>query len=248
MYKFLSIILLISLLPGYVTKRDTQDTEVTTKEPIKALTKITSEDELKQHKYAIVKFQAKWCNACTASEPSFQDLASKFPDVAFLTLDIDEAKDMHTKYPVNGVPSFVIFKDGTHITTLLGFNKKKLVEEIKQLIGEPSEEEAIVKEIKDKQELDAEISKNGKTIIRFYGEWCGYCKMIEPDYKKLAKKYGKNVKFIDVEISNKQDIAREHHVNGVPAFEAFKGGKKVNDMSGANTQKLEQIVKELASE
>jgi|GEM_PF-2413998 thioredoxin 1 len=70
--------------------------------------------------------------------------------------------------------------------------------------------------------------------------------MMDSTIEELAKKYGKDIKFIKVEITDKQDISEEHNIQGVPAFATFENGKKKNSFSGADKQKLKSMVKKLA--
>jgi thiol-disulfide isomerase/thioredoxin len=154
MNKYLSIFLLGSLLPGCACKKEkSEKVEAKVKqkekqvapsksaeivEPSKTgeIKEIHNEDELKKYKKAVVKFHAKWCGACKVSTPAFQELAIKYPDIAFLSIDIDEEGDLKDKHQTQGVPTFIVFENGKKKATILGFNKKKLEEELKELAGD----------------------------------------------------------------------------------------------------------------
>jgi len=70
--------------------------------------------------------------------------------------------------------------------------------------------------------------------------------MIAPDYEELSKEYGDKVKFLEVEITDNQDLATEHNIKGVPMFASFEDGIKKETVSGANKDALKKTVKTLA--
>ncbi|XP_042017575.1 TPR repeat-containing thioredoxin TDX-like [Salvia splendens] len=61
---------------------------------------------------AIVYFTATWCGPCVHIGPIFTNLASKYPKVVFLKLDIDEARDAAAEWRIQSIPSFYLWKDG----------------------------------------------------------------------------------------------------------------------------------------
>ena len=84
----------------------------------------------------VIDFYASWCNPCKTVAPQFKKLASEFPSVAFLKIDIDEAheKVMSTYFLETeevSIPFFVIFNKGK-ITRLSGFDSKTTMDAIKK--------------------------------------------------------------------------------------------------------------------
>lgn len=209
--------------------------------------------ELENYDKAIVKFYANWCGACKASAQPFAELAADYPHVKFLAFDIDQNGDLKEKFPTQGVPTFIIFEKGNKVDEILGFNLPKIKASLeKTATGKESEEKVAapqkskIKNIKDKAHFEKQIKKHENVIVKFYGDWCGFCKMIAPDYEKLSQEYGDKIKFLEVEISKNEDLAKEHDVRGVPLFKTFKKGKAQEIVSGANKPELEKAVKKLA--
>jgi thioredoxin 1 len=212
---------------------------------------ITQFKDLKEHDKAIVKFSTEWCGACKVSAEPYAHMIEKYPDVKFFSVDLEKDGDIKDKFEIQGVPTFIIFEKGQDKEKILGFNEEKIHEKLKELTAEkkdtvqPTKEVQIIK-IKDKKEFEKAIKDNKKTIVKFYGDWCGFCKMIAPDYEELSKEYGDKVKFLEVEITDNQDLATEHNIKGVPMFASFEDGIKKETVSGANKDALKKTVKTLA--
>ncbi|KAJ6706943.1 THIOREDOXIN [Salix viminalis] len=54
----------------------------------------------------VVHFTALWCMPSVAMNPIFEELASAYPDALFLTVDVDEAKEVAAKMEVKAMPTF----------------------------------------------------------------------------------------------------------------------------------------------
>lgn len=74
-------------------------------------------------------------------------------------------------------------------------------------------------------------------VIDFNAKWCGPCQKIKPVFESLPSKY-ENVRFLECDIDELEDLEELDDVSGVPTFRFLKGGKKVAEFSGANESKL----------
>ncbi|MCP8323911.1 MAG: thioredoxin [Candidatus Methylarchaceae archaeon HK02M2] len=64
-------------------------------------------------KPVIVDFWAEWCAPCLYMVPAFENLAKKYDGkIIFGRLNVDENRDISTKYQVFSIPTFMVFKDG----------------------------------------------------------------------------------------------------------------------------------------
>jgi len=87
-----------------------------------------------------------------------------------------------------------------------------------------------IKELNAKN-FDDFISK-GNSVVDFWAEWCGPCKMLKPVFEDVAKEMKGKIKFGKVDIEDGQEIAERFGVMSVPALVFFKDGEQVEASSG----------------
>lgn len=65
--------------------------------------------------------------------------------------------------------------------------------------------------------------KVGKTIVDFYAEWCGPCKVAMPILEKFVAD-NPDVKLIKINVDEHPDIASEFVVRSIPTIMLFEDG------------------------
>ena len=100
-----------------------------------------------------------------------------------------------------------------------------------------------MKQIATKAEFDALLKDSGdKTVfVDFTATWCGPCKMIGPEFEKLAGETPDAV-FVKVDVDENEDTAKEYEVSAMPTFKAIKNGKKVDELVGADPAALAAMI------
>ncbi|NXG55570.1 THIO protein, partial [Hemiprocne comata] len=97
-------------------------------------------------------------------------------------------------------------------------------------------------------EFEAELKSAGEKLIvvDFSATWCGPCKMIKPFFhvSSLSVFIGNCIK-LEIVFCLFQDVASHCDVKCMPTFQFYKNGKKVQEFSGANKEKLEETIKTL---
>jgi thioredoxin 1 len=73
---------------------------------------------------------------------------------------------------------------------------------------------------------------------------CGPCRQIKPIFEELSGKYS-DVAFGLVDVDENPDASMEFQIKAVPTFVSFDGEAQVESFSGADTTKLEAMVKSL---
>jgi thioredoxin 1 len=72
-------------------------------------------------KVTLVDFWAVWCGPCKTMEPVVERLASKFAgSVNFGKLNVDEQSAVATKYEVQSIPTFIMFRNGAPVDAVIG--------------------------------------------------------------------------------------------------------------------------------
>jgi len=87
------------------------------------ITKYSGNDfqELIKDGVTVVDFFATWCGPCKMLAPEFESLAKNTEGVNFVTVDIDQHRELTVSNGVNSVPTIVLFKDGKEISRRTGF-------------------------------------------------------------------------------------------------------------------------------
>lgn len=81
--------------------------------------------------------------------------------------------------------------------------------------------------------FEAFIRTHKYTVIDFYADWCGPCKMMSPIMAKLSEKFkNQNIYFGKVNINLEQPIAQRFNITSIPTVIIFDQGKPINQFVG----------------
>lgn len=82
-----------------------------------------------------------------------------------------------------------------------------------------------------------EVISEGVTLVDFYADWCGPCKMMGPVLEELASEMP-NVKIVKVNVDQEGKLAQQFGIMSIPALKLFKDGKEVNSTVGFNPKPM----------
>jgi len=89
--------------------------------------------------------------------------------------------------------------------------------------------EYIKKLTEDTFEQDIE---SGVTLVDFYADWCGPCRMLAPVLEKVAKEVHGEATIGKLDIDQAQRIASSFQITSVPTLILFKDGKEIGRLVG----------------
>ena len=82
-----------------------------------------------------------------------------------------------------------------------------------------------------------------KKVIKFYGDWCGPCRLYAPTFDKIAEKYDGQVEFINVNVDEDQETASKFKVRNIPFTVLVKeDGTEIPKVGILSENDLEELV------
>ncbi len=82
----------------------------------------------------------------------------------------------------------------------------------------------------------ADNVKSGVSLVDFWAEWCGPCRMMTPILDELAADFDGRAAVYKVNVDGAQDVAAEYGVQSIPTLLVIKDGEEVKRFVGV-TQK-----------
>lgn len=72
----------------------------------------------------------------------------------------------------------------------------------------------------------------GVTLVDFYADWCGPCRMIAPIVEELAKELNGKATIAKLDVENAPKTSQNFQVTSIPTIILFKNGKEVQRVIG----------------
>ena len=73
--------------------------------------------------------------------------------------------------------------------------------------------------------------KSGKTIVDFWAEWCGPCKMLTPVLEDLCKE--EEVRLLKINVDESPELAQALGISSIPVVMLYSDGEKLKHIVGA---------------
>jgi thioredoxin 1 len=98
----------------------------------------------------------------------------------------------------------------------------------------------------DENNFDLEVMKSATPVLLEFGAvWCGPCKQLEPELKKLETEWGGKVRLAKVDVDESPDLTVKFGVMGVPTLILFVKGEAKQRLSGY--QPRQRILEKMGS-
>lgn len=92
-----------------------------------------------------------------------------------------------------------------------------------------------------KSTFDSFVKSNKVTVVDFWAEWCGPCKVMEPILSKVSDELSGSVAFGAVNVDENEDLAMGEAIMSIPTMIVYSGGIEVDRLVGSRSgDKLKQ--------
>jgi thioredoxin 1 len=83
----------------------------------------------------LVDFWAEWCGPCKALSPAIEAMADEFGGkLTVAKVDIDANPNIPGRFGIRGIPTVILFKDGTQVDMFVGNSPQKIREMVERAV------------------------------------------------------------------------------------------------------------------
>jgi thioredoxin 1 len=72
----------------------------------------------------LVDFYADWCGPCQMLAPVLEELARETPSAKIVKVNVDQSRQLATRYGINAIPSVMVFREGKMVSRYTGLADK----------------------------------------------------------------------------------------------------------------------------
>lgn len=76
----------------------------------------------------------------------------------------------------------------------------------------------------------------GVSVVDFWAEWCGPCRMIAPIIEELAHDYDGKVTVGKLNVDRNPEVSMKYGIRSIPTILIFKDGQQVEKIVGVTTK------------
>lgn len=75
------------------------------------------------------------------------------------------------------------------------------------------------------------INSENTTLVDFYADWCGPCRMLGPVIEEIANE-NKNINVGKINVDNEKELANKFGIRSIPTMIVFKNGREIKRLVG----------------
>jgi len=199
-------------------------------------------------KPALIELYAPWCGHCQALAPEIERLGESVSNdtrIIVAQVDADKDKVLSQQFEIQGYPTIKLLLPRSKS------GKKNVSDAVVEYTGERTAAglvaflqnhtnisialapvESFVVELTDENFDRVVLDPYSHVLVEFYAPWCSHCKMLRPQYEKVAKTYRhvKGVVIAAIDADKYGKIAEKYRITGFPTLKYFPAGKDKKPM------------------
>lgn len=70
------------------------------------------------------------------------------------------------------------------------------------------------------------------SLVDFWAEWCGPCRLLGPTIDAIADEYAGKMKVYKMNVDENPQTPTQYHIRGIPTVLLFKNGQLVDQLVG----------------
>ncbi|GJM32665.1 MAG: thioredoxin-2 [Saprospiraceae bacterium] len=82
------------------------------------------------------------------------------------------------------------------------------------------------------------LENDGVSVVDFWAEWCGPCRMISPIIEELASEYEGKAVIGKVNVDENPEVSMKYGIRSIPTILILKNGEVVEKHVGTATKKV----------
>jgi thioredoxin 1 len=97
--------------------------------------------------------------------------------------------------------------------------------------------------------FEAEVLEVGEpTLVDFWAEWCGPCRMVAPVVEQIAEEYGDRMRVAKMDVDANRETPMQYGIQGIPTLILFKDGEEAARIVGFRPKPamMEELLPHLA--
>ena len=91
-------------------------------------------------------------------------------------------------------------------------------------------------EFTDANFQESALENNGVSVIDFWAEWCGPCRMVTPIIEELATEYEGKAVIGKLNVDTNKDVSMKYGIRSIPTILILKNGEVVEKHVGVATK------------
>ncbi|MCL4114394.1 UNVERIFIED_CONTAM: hypothetical protein GTU68_052330 [Idotea baltica] len=91
-------------------------------------------------------------------------------------------------------------------------------------------------EFTDTNFQESAIDNGGLSVVDFWAEWCGPCRLVGPIIEELSKEYDGKALIGKVNVDEQPEVSMKYQIKSIPTILFIKGGEIVDRHVGTATK------------